>query len=77
MLEDFEIQECFYFSIIRHKISLLLAQKFWDISKNFIRRCNKKPHKTITEPSLSVETIVGYFDGATQLGLCGSGMVTY
>ena len=55
----------------------IVSTKILGYLKEFYKEVQQKPHKTITEPSLSVETIVGYFDGATQLGLCGSGMVTY
>ena len=45
--------------------------------KEIYKEVQQKPHKTITKPFLSVEKIVGYFDGETQLGLCGGGTVTY
>ena len=55
----------------------IVSTNFLGYLKEFYKEVQQKAHKTITDPFLSIETIVGYFDGETQLGLCGGGMVTY
>ena len=55
----------------------IISTKILGYLKEFYNEAQQKQHKTITEPFLSVKTHVGYFHGATQLGLYGGSMVTY
>ena len=52
-----------------------MCSKVIGFFKEYHKKEKHKKHSYIIEPLISGETTVGYFDGASQLGLCGGGMV--
>ena len=59
----------------RKQNSPTMCSKVIDLFKEYNKKEKQKKHRSIIEPLISGETIVVYFDGASQLGLCGGGMV--
>ena len=59
----------------RKQNSPRMCSKVIGFFKEYNKKEKQKKHRSIIEPLISGETTVGYFDGASQLGLLGGGMV--